>query len=105
MGSTDIANLLGCNHATIIHGNKVMKHNLSVMSSEYIVTLNNWRSIFEKHDLEVKENTTTKGVIKNRMIAALRDGITENLIDAEDIGDMLIDLLRKFAPEYVQEDE
>lgn len=82
-----------------------MKHNLNVLTTEYVVTLNNWRSIFEKYDLEVRDSTTTKGVIKNRIIAALRDGLAEDLIDAEDVGEMLIDLLRKFAPEYVQEEE
>jgi len=101
MGSTDIANLFGCNHATIIHGNKVINHNLKVLRTEYVITLNNWRQIFEKYDLEVSDSTTTKGVIKNRITAALKDGLAEELIDAEDVGEMLIDLLRKFAPEYV----
>lgn len=105
MGASDISKLIGCDHATIIYGNKKAAQQLGIMNSDYIVALNNWREIFERNDIDVQEYTTTKGMIKNRFIAVLQDGIADGLIQREEIGDLLIEVLRNFAPEYVQEEE
>ena len=39
-----------------------------------------------------------------RITAVISDGITDSLILKEEVGDVLIDVLRTFAPEYVEED-
>jgi hypothetical protein len=104
MGSSDISRLIGCDHATVIYGNRKATEQLEIMNAEYITALNNWKEIFERNDIEVQEHTTTEGMLKNRLVAVLRDGIASSLVSPDGVGDLLIEVLRTFAPEYVQED-
>lgn len=105
MGPSDISRLIGCDHATILYGNKKATQQLEIMNADYIAALNNWKEIFERNDIEIQSHTTTKGMLKNRFVAVLQDGIADGLIQREEIGDLLIEVLRTFAPEYVQEEE
>jgi len=104
MGSSDISRLIGCDHATVIYGNRKAAEQLEIMNAEYIAALNNWKEIFERNDIEIQEHTTTEGMLKNRLVAVLRDGIASSLVSPDGVGDLLIEVLRTFAPEYVQED-
>jgi hypothetical protein len=105
MGSSDISRLIGCDHATIIYGNRKVKEQLSIMNTDYINVINNWRIIFDENSMEVDDYTTKEGMIRNRIAAVLKDALNDGIITDAEVGDLLIDMLRKFAPEYVQEDE
>jgi len=104
MGSSDISRLLKCDHATIIYGNRKAKEQLGIMNPEYIQVINNWRAIFDENSMEVDDYTSIEGMIKNRISAILTDALHDGIVTEGELGDLLIDVLRKFAPEYVNED-
>lgn len=104
MGATDISSLIGCDHANILYGNKKAEEQIAVRNAQYVKSLENWKRIFKRNDIEVSDTEDTTNTIKNRIVAVISDGITDSLILKEEVGDVLIDVLRTFAPEYVEED-
>lgn len=104
MGSSDISRLFDCNHATIIHSIKVVRNQIDVMNSDYIISISNWREILRDFSNEIEEETTNIGIIKRRLSSILRDSLVDSLIDRDDAGKVLTELLAKYSPDFVLED-
>ena len=104
MGSSDISRLFDCNHATIIHSIKVVRNQIDVMNSDYIISISNWREILRDFSNEIEEETTNIGIIKRRLSSILRDSLVDSLIDRDDAGKVLTELLAKYSPDFVLKD-
>ena len=105
MGPTEVSRLIGCDHSNVVYSNKKVKEQIEIMNADYIQAVNNWREVFNDNSKEIAEQTTTRGMIRERLSGTLQDALIDGLVDGNDIGNMLIDLLRKYAPEFVSEDQ
>ncbi len=105
MGPTEVSRLIGCDHSNVVYSNKKVKEQIEIMNADYIQAVNNWREVFNDNSKEIAEQTTTRGMIRERLSVTLQDALIDGLVDSDDIGNMLIDLLRKYAPEFVSEDQ
>lgn len=103
-GSSHLGRMFGCNHATILHGNKAVHNALSVLDRMYVESLNNWRFVFDKHKEFVQESTDTVAMLKRRIVEVIMDGISDGVISADDLDSLLIDLLATDYNEGVLEE-
>ena len=86
--------LLGKDHATILHGNKVGKSFLSQGDTQYTDAMVNWRIIFDEHELDITEETHAIARIKKRIQSLIEDSMSYSGISKEDTAKMLIELLK-----------
>ena len=96
--------MFGCNHATIIHGNKAVDNALCVLDRMYVESLNNWRLVFDRHKEFIQESTDTVAMLKRRIIEVIMDGISDGVISPDDLNSLLIDLLATDHNEGVLEE-
>ena len=104
MGSSDISRLFNCDHATIIYSVKKVKEQIEVMNADYIIAINNWREILRDFSEEIYEETTNVGMIRRTLSSVILDSLVDGLIDRDDVGKVLTELLVKFSPEFVSKD-
>ena len=88
-----VGDILNCNHATVIHGNKNVKQFIELKYNDYIDAMLNWKFIFDENQLYFNEGYSTSSAIENRIMSMITESIELKVLDKENASDMLRRLL------------
>jgi len=68
MSYASISNLFGCNHATVIHGNRVIKQQLEIKDSDTLEAMSLWIDIIQNI---MPENVQVMFSAQDRILSTL----------------------------------
>jgi hypothetical protein len=90
MNYADIGRLFGCNHATVIHGERVVDEQLQVKDSETLQAMSLWIDILEN---VMPENVQVMFTVQDRILSALES----TLLNTPSKIEILKEALKKYT--------
>jgi hypothetical protein len=90
--------LLGVDHATIIHGCKNTINFMTLGESDYTNAMVDWRLIFDENHIDISNELDARQRIKARIVNIISDGIVDRVIDVEEREQILKEVLASMCP-------
>ena len=97
--------LLGVDHATIIHGCKNTISFMTLGEADYTNAMMDWRLIFDENHIDISNELDARQRIKARIVNIISDGIVDRVIDVEEREQILKEVLASMCvtPEETEE--
>lgn len=90
--------LLGVDHATIIHGCKNAINFMKLGETDYTNAMVDWRLIFDENHIDISNELNARQRIKARIVNIITDGIVDQVIKIEEREDIIKEVLESMCP-------
>ena len=90
--------LLGVDHATIIHGCNNTMSFMSMGESDYTNAMVDWRLIFDENHIDISNELDARQRIKARIVNIISDAIVDQVIKVEEREQILREVLESMCP-------
>ena len=90
--------LLGVDHATIIHGCKNTINFMTLGESDYTNAMVDWRLIFDENHIDISNELDARQRIKARIVNIITDAIIDRVIKVEEREIIIKEVLETMCP-------
>lgn len=90
--------LLGVDHATIIHGCNNAINFMTLGEADYTNAMVDWRLIFDENHIDISNELDARQRIKARIVNIISDGVVDRVIKIEEREDIIKEVLESMYP-------